>query len=348
MLFKSLTFVLFFQMKVIFTVLIVAIFLPCFAQKYDFNWVLGSSKPQGDLLSFGDYELKIYPIDKITPFSNTNTSMSNINGEFAFTFNGIQIQNSNLTLMVGTDSLCVGSISSLFSTFGGALNQASVGLPVANHSNLLRLLYVDLGQYIYTPDSPYVAPYHLYMATIDLQLNNGVGKVIEKNIILLSDTLSNSPISSVKHANGRDWWVVVPEIVSNNYHILLLNEEGLDTSFIAKVGLEWPPYVDLGTQSLFTPDGKKYILFNDYFGLQIFDFDRCSGLLYNPQFISFDFQEGYFSGAAVSFDSRYLYLTDVFRLHQYDLLNDNIASSKILIDTYDGFTNPYQCNFSQC
>jgi hypothetical protein len=96
---------------------------------------------------------------------------------------------------------------------------------------------------------------------------------------------------------------------------------------------------------LFAPSGSRYLRFSDEVGLQIFEFDRCSGQFYDPKLIPFEFNEGYFSGLAISRDSRFAYVTDVKHLYQYDLEANEILASEILIDIYDGYTNPYSCNF---
>jgi hypothetical protein len=43
---------------------------------------------------------------------------------------------------------------------------------------------------------------------VDMSLNGGLGLVISRNNLLLSDYI-NEKLNAVKHANGRDWWVMV-------------------------------------------------------------------------------------------------------------------------------------------
>jgi PKD domain len=183
------------------------------------------------------------------------------------------------------------------------------------------------------------------MAIIDQTGNNGLGAVIEKNILLVSDTLANAGLTATKHANGRDWWIVVPEIVSNRYHTLLITQDTIFQLFSQPIGVVWPPFTDITSQAVFLNDGSKYLRFSDEVGLQIFDFDRCSGLFSNPELINFDFDEGYFSGLAASRSSRFVYVSDRLNLYQYDLRSTDIESTKTIIDTYDNFTNPYACDF---
>jgi hypothetical protein len=52
-------------------------------------------------------------------------------------------------------------------------------------------------------------------------------------------------------------------------------------------------------------------------------------------------------GVAVSFNSRYLYVSNNTILYQYDLSSQDILSSQITIDTYDGFQDPFATTFYQ-
>ena len=183
------------------------------------------------------------------------------------------------------------------------------------------------------------------MAKIDQTGNNGLGSVVEKNILLISDTLANAGITATKHANGQDWWVVVPEIVSNRYHTLLISNDSMMQSFSQSIGVFWPPTVDVVSPSIFNNKGDKYYRFSDLVGIQIFDFDRCTGLFNNNQLIPYEFNEGYQSGFALSRDGRYAYISEPNNLYQYDVMDSAVEASRILIDTYDGFMNPYPCNF---
>ena len=50
--------------------------------------------------------------------------------------------------------------------------------------------------------------YGLFYSQIDLSYNNGLGKVVQKNVQINSDSIADG-ITAVRHGNGRDWWVIV-------------------------------------------------------------------------------------------------------------------------------------------
>ena len=67
---------------------------------------------------------------------------------------------------------------------------------------------------------------------IDMNANNGLGKVTEKNKILQYGWLSRT-FQAVRHGNGRDWWIVAPERGdSDKYFLFLLSPEGVSGPFV--------------------------------------------------------------------------------------------------------------------
>ena len=125
---------------------------------------------------------------------------------------------------------------------------------------------------------------NLMVATIDLTANNGAGKVIEKNKILLTGTLM-SP-AACRHANGRDWWILVSDADENLHYRILLTPEGFSEPATQSIGTKPNPIpFDGGNSSnqivgnCFSPHGRYYADINDMLGFSIFEFDRCTGLL---------------------------------------------------------------------
>jgi hypothetical protein len=44
---------------------------------------------------------------------------------------------------------------------------------------------------------------------IDMRYNNGKGKVVEKNKILLGDSTLSGEVAVVKHSNNKSYWILV-------------------------------------------------------------------------------------------------------------------------------------------
>ena len=178
-----------------------------------------------------------------------------------------------------------------------------------------------------------------------MSLENGLGDVINKNQAILQDTFSDF-LTAVRHGNGRDWWVMVHKNRSNRSLCYLLDPEGLHDPIMQHLGPKWN-YQDWVGQSVFSPDGSKYARTNPYNGLNLFDFERCTGTLSNPLVIDLSADSASACGVAFSPNSRFLYLSTGTKLFQFDMQAADIAASRQLIGVYDGFLAPFPTTFYQ-
>lgn len=96
--------------------------------------------------------------------------------------------------------------------------------------------------------------------------------------------------------------------------------------------------------SAFSNDGKKFAILS-YKGLELFDFNRCTGLFSNFKFSKYpygDTAKGYtlFQGVGApcfSPNSQLVYIDYARRLYQFDVSSSSFESSGIRVATWDGF-----------
>jgi hypothetical protein len=186
-------------------------------------------------------------------------------------------------------------------------------------------------------------------AIININKDNGLGEVMAKNVIFLTDSVIHGWITATRHANGRDWWVIVRKFNKPVYYKVLVHPGGVSVfsvdNFVGILNDDFSQLSgdDCGCSYLFSPDGTKYIQWYYDRRLTIFDFDRCTGTLSNPQVIQIPAVVTFPSpyppepGASACFspDSRFLYLTSWFSLVQLDLTASNILTSMQVIGIID-------------
>ncbi|MBK9423808.1 MAG: T9SS type A sorting domain-containing protein [Bacteroidetes bacterium] len=182
----------------------------------------------------------------------------------------------------------------------------------------------------------------LYYSIVDMSLNGGLGEVIQKNV-QLENFKAVDCLSAVKHGNGRDWWVIFRRFNSvlspnNDYYIYLVTSSGIISQPIQNVGLQ--NSTNSGRIS-FNSSGENMCFIN-YKGLiELYDFDRCTGLISNPITISSESSmapwPAYWS-SEFSPSGNILYVSriaenaaDSSKLFQYDLTATNISASKIAL-----------------
>ncbi|MBL7796458.1 MAG: PKD domain-containing protein [Saprospiraceae bacterium] len=177
-------------------------------------------------------------------------------------------------------------------------------------------------------------------------ISKGSGQVLERRFAIIeNDTLIRGNVITCRHANGRDWWLLSFKRNTNKYHRILIDPEGFHLLEIGEVNL---PITNGANTACFAPDGTKFAVYNavtflsDGGVLDLFDFDRCTGMLYNQIQIK---GRGTYGGLAFSPNSRYLYHNKLDTAYQYDLWAANIPASRHVVAVYDGFKDPFSTTF---
>jgi Secretion system C-terminal sorting domain len=331
--------------------------LTCAAQaqdKRDYQWIIGYDHvaPQDEAISlnFNYCPVDISPISTVYKFhmEGSNTSMSDKDGNLLFYSNGCYIVNAAGKKMENGDTINPGLVQTSYCDAGGSpWTQGVISIPAPGSDSLYYVFNLDMDLPYFMVD-PFIgiAPERLYYQVVDMSKASGLGRVIAKAQIAVQDTFGRGNIQAVRHANGVDWWVITPKSHSNCYFLTLVTAQGVQPSFLECAGKVWNDY-DTQGQAVFTPDGKKFIRFNPWNSLNIYDFDNETGSLSNPIYIDFpnDPLTFHVAGVAVSPNSRYLYSTAVKNAYQFDLQAQDIAASKVLIAEWDGYSDPYPTIF---
>ncbi len=285
--------------------------------------------PEGGLKIEQNYELDLN-------FSETNTSFSDSLGDVLSYTNGVHIGNSAWEIMEGGEHL-----TDAPEIAGELHTQWVLILPWPGQAP--KQLYFYEREHHTSELSVHAT--HLYSATIDMTYNAGLGQVTERDVLLIVDTLAVGKLSAARHANGRDWWVLVNEKNSNRFYRILVDTGGVHLLGSQTVGII---VMDGVGQSLFSPNGEHYVVFAADSPAQgshidLYNFDRCEGLLSNHR--TYKFLPGKLGGGGISPDSRYLYVNYRTQAFQYDLEAPDVWASQVQVAEYDGFLDPFHTTF---
>ena len=321
-------------MKYIYLVTLLIIAELANAQKHDQNWAMSSGVKGKNIyynlfyLDFSESEVKIVisPSDsnEVTmQGGSSNTTYSDANGNLQFMCNGKRVFDTSLKMMMNGDSLNPSKAwgkandDNGYGTFNG-----SIAIPDPNgQENLIYIFHYGLSysKQLQLFGNP------VYYSKIDMNANQGLGAVIEKNVVI--DTGSFEPMSMVRHANGNDWWLMVPEFEQNVLRRYLITKDGVEGPWKQQIGP-----VNAGSKGLFfisnfSLDGTKYARGWSTSNISFFDFDRCTGLLSNPKIIkvaSDDMNTVEFIGTIqYSPSGRFAYIISFFKIFQIDM-NDTV------------------------
>ncbi|MBK7810880.1 MAG: T9SS type A sorting domain-containing protein [Saprospiraceae bacterium] len=306
------------------------------AQKNDFNWLFGygggsTSDSFGIcILKFhnGNPEFSYFTDFKIS-LRGTNSIVSNDLGELRYYTNGDILHDNNHSKVPGGQNL-----SRVDSDNGIPLPQCALVITKPGHSEEYYLYYPY--DTTYRIDSFGGGVSFLGLRFVEIykdKFNNS--KILFRDSMILRDTITEGGFTACKHANGRDWWMLIPEKApSRGVHKLLITPEGPIYHSIQYM----PHYIRHGVaESRFSPDGK-YFAFKGEVGketgsfLYVFTFDRCNGhlesiLAENP------YTTRLLNSICFSPNSRYLYWSHTDKLYQMDLQDPNFYQNRIMLDS---------------
>jgi hypothetical protein len=231
----------------------------------------------------------------------------------------VKVYSSNNAIMLNGDSIK-----------GGGWYREIIITPDPANSNQFYLINIGV-----------TLDYGIYYSKIDMTQNGGLGAVTQKNIQLQNFKVSDG-LAAIKHGNGRDWWILFRNwtTVNSNFYQYLITPNGISNVIIQSIGSS----TDNGfSKIIFSHDGSKMVLIN-YPGLmEIYDFNRCTGIISTPVTIHLEPVSPPFNNfwsAEFSPNGRFLYVTsykDTCYLYQYDLQSPNPASTRITLDTITNY-----------
>ncbi len=222
----------------------------------------------------------------------------------------------------------------------GAFNQVTI-IPIPNQTNNYYIFYNGI-----------FSTQGFYYSLVDMNLNAGLGSVVLKNIPLIVNTRMADCVRAISHGNGRDWWIVAKLSSTNltqinRFFVFLISPSGIANPIIQDFGNA----TDGDFQRFcFNNQGNKIMLVNTLGLMTEYDFDRCTGIISNPNMIypeqtsnlsRFLWEGSYSPNDSIIYVTTtwYSFPNDTSRLLQYNLYASNIPAS---CDTLFEIKHPVQ------
>ncbi len=266
-------------------------------------------------------------------FSTTNGEICDKNGNLLFYTNGVRIANSQDNVMQNGNGLnpAYYTNQTYHDSLGLSISQANLIIPFPDDTSKFYLFHETIDDYGNSN-----CTFYLYYSIIDMTMDSGLGAVVQKNVVLLDDSLVDGRLAACKHANGRDWWLICHHFNSIKYYKYLITPGGIQGPFTQDVGSVHGIYIG---QCVFSPDGSKLAYYEVGRNLDIFNFDRCTGdiSLIDSTFINDGALGG---GIAFSPNSKILYASSMNSVYQFDMNSADILASRITVATWDGYYSP--------
>ena len=349
------------------------------------TWILGYPTAIPDMPNterFGGMYMKFddsaYRIENFDIIGGSPSVVANDQaGNLLFYYNGCYIYNRQHQVMDNGNDINVGSAGYEYLCTNPigvgylGIRSGDVALPLPENEKKHYLFHLSG---IHTSDTSGIFNKVFYS---EIDMGSGLGRVIQKNQILLTDSLHDA-VAAVRHGNGRDWWIVIPRGTNRQFWKILLSPEGPGTPTLQtlpppyspftvtyKVNVDFPPFEltlkpneygfeSWAGQAIFSPDGAKYCRIVRSGDVEIYDFDRCSGELRLRRLIPVPPYKHYpelyqvACGLAVSPNSRYLYFNTNEELYQFDMCEAHLEEGDYeLIAEWDRNLQDTASNFFQ-
>ncbi len=168
---------------------------------------------------------------------------------------------------------------------------------------------------------------------IDMNLDGGLGGVIAKGIKLNSK--ANESLAAVKHANGRDYWIITHTANTDSFYVYHLTNNGILGVVGSKSGLVANQYAG---EIKVSSNGERLVFAATSF-TGLFDFNNETGIVSNFRDLGV---QGF--TACFSPDCHLLYVVDFVnrKMYQYSMLANNIRSTRIQVASTSNYIGSIQ------
>ncbi|MBC8319385.1 MAG: gliding motility-associated C-terminal domain-containing protein [Bacteroidetes bacterium] len=253
------------------------------------------------------------------------SSISDENGNLLFFTNGIDVWNKGMFKMENGSGLNGNNFAS----------QSSIIIPHFGNSMQYFIFTIDM----------FINPIYVdgvNYSIVDFSYND-YGAVTSKNNLLFTE--NSQKVCAVKHANGRDYWVIFHGFgpnKGNNFYSYLIDISGVVTNpVVSSVGSTHSG--DINNQRGYmkaSSNGNKIGLVLPVEGIvELLDFDKATGLISNP--VSSNQGSFYYpSGIEFSPDNSKLYVTtspllsDSSYLYQFDITSSQPFTNPVVINSF--------------
>jgi hypothetical protein len=241
--------------------------------RYDANWVFGY---KGGLY-FNNLNIDPEPFKSNCMNNELCGSISDINGNLIF-YISHSFDNSNVSFYSNINSKDGSKVLDSLLVNSTCTNCVVIIPNSVNNDSIFHIFHIGQNETLLN---------NTFLHSV-VKLKNQNYTFIKKNNIIYNGNLDEK-ISLVRHANGKDWWIILNEffntnnpILNNNYVTYLFSDDMLSSPKIQSIGpLKLPNQHTFTGEMSFSREGNKFAtpLNNN---IAVFDFDRCNGGLIGP------------------------------------------------------------------
>jgi hypothetical protein len=280
------------------------------AQLHDKNWVFGKN----NLVTFYEDSIGIKYLD-VNDTSNyyylgeNVTCISDISGNLLLHNNEINAFSTDTAkqIIINNNKEINYQESSFIAS--SSTTNGSVILPIYPNSYIyVYLQSTDLNENF--KEYKLVLKYHL------IEFNNNEWQYKKYAQNLFSNFFLSERLKAIKHPNGKDWWIIIQESLDNSCSekiiSLLLSKDSL-TEINTYIGVKRCNHLSLIGEIAITKSGDKIAMAYANDSVEVFDFDRCTGMFSNSRLYLLDNPNLQSYGLEFSPNGQFLYVNSFYQ-----------------------------------
>ncbi len=311
----------------------------CYGQKYYHVWTYGYTVGMPTypnlrcVMDFNKDPVETYPDSILINLGATNAAICDSNGQLILYTNGHFIADGNHQVIKNGEGLNPNKyLNPNYKNYD--CPGCHTFIPFEHEKS--TLFHIGLDDHL---GFPFNLRYLYRSDIIQDSSGNGYGyEVINKNTVIADGAFELYNL--VKHGNGTSYWLIQPILQKDSFNIYFVDADNVYLHHQQRIG---PQYKDGNTcyapaLNSISPDGTKYVRFNNKCGLWLYSLDRCTGLLSQPREIPLPIKPIQ-PGASTQFspNSRYLYYNSSTVVYQVDTEAEFLTSDTVAV--YDGFVD---------
>ncbi len=314
--------------------------------KHDYIWIFAGNvdtmaNVEGSIIDFNGDKTTTYYQDVPDKIHGENISFSSENGTLIAYANACDVFNNDFVIMENGADINSGPMHDEQCPLGGYLGlQNTLMLPDPAGGGIYyyhrRIEELEFNVFDWTLQAK-----HTLYSYIDIAEN----RVTVKNVPIHERTNHTSSfVEAIRHANGEDWWILdfsqwnnFEETVDDTLmYVFKIDKDSIYFHHEQKVGNSQvlKTRCSVSGQSAFSTDGKTFAMFCHESGLDLYDFDRETGLISNYRHLVIP-STYRTSGICFSPNNRFLYISNGDKLWQVDLEAVSLEDGLLLIDEYE-------------
>jgi len=295
-------------------------------------------------MEFKDDSVIFKKIEGGVVFKRETITIANNNNEVLFYTNGSEIYNHENELLENGDMLCLNenlNLSDLFCIDGFNSRKANFVVPNVNFEKRYTLYHSNIN----VIDGVKPITDTLFTTTIDFGSNsNYFGEIIDKRLPFISDSIVLGTISICPVFYPESFWLSYVTL-ANKVKLRLIIDNTISKTEVFDLSCDYTSSVQ-SPETLFSPDGEKFVICLHSGCISLFNFDKNLGTLSLSDEIEFWSENGSNGILGLSFspNSDLLYVNNTNELYQ-TRISAGMFEDPVLIDTFNGFTDPLPNSF---